>query len=52
MPLGHLTYLEAKAEGDNSMYGKAESREAAYLLVRRGPVGMVKAGLPESQCPT
>jgi hypothetical protein len=51
IPLGHLTYLEAKAEGDNSMSGKAESREAAYLPVRRGSIGTVKAGLLEPQCP-
>jgi len=24
-PLGHLTYLEAKAEGESSMSGKAET---------------------------
>ena len=51
IPLDHQTHLKAKARGENSMSGKARVGETAYPPVRRGPVGMVKARLPESQCP-
>jgi hypothetical protein len=51
MLLDHRTYLEAKAEGEISMFGKAKTSETAKRVVRRGPVGMVKAELPEPQCP-
>ena len=34
------------------MFGKAGCRETAYLHAGRGPTGMVKAGLLESQYPT
>jgi hypothetical protein len=33
------------------MFGKAGYRETAYLYVCLGSIGMVKAGLPEPQCP-
>jgi hypothetical protein len=46
MPLGHRTYLDAKAKGENSLFGKAGCREATKRSARRDPDGMVKAGLP------
>jgi len=47
--LGHLTYLEAKAERDNSMSEKAGCGETVEPQVRRGPDGMVKAGIASTQ---
>jgi hypothetical protein len=51
IPLGHRPYLKAKAGGERSMTGKAGCREAAKRHAGRGPDGMVKATLPEPQCP-
>jgi hypothetical protein len=51
MLLGHPTYLKAKAGGENSMSGKAGCNESAKLHAGRDPHGMVKAELPEPQCP-
>jgi hypothetical protein len=31
IPLGHRTYLEAKAKGENSMFGKAKYSETIKL---------------------
>ena len=50
-PLGHRTYLKAKAGGENSMFGKVGSNEATKRLADRGPDGMVKARPPEPRCP-
>jgi hypothetical protein len=50
-PLGHRTYLDAKAKGENRMSEKAGCNEAIKMQARRDPDGMVKAGLPEPQCP-
>lgn len=50
-PLGHRTYLAAKAKGDNSMFGKAGSDETTKSLAGRDPDGMVKARLLEPKCP-
>ncbi len=52
MLLGHQTYLTPKGRGDNRMSGKAGCGKTAKPLARRGPDGMVKAGLPEPQCPS
>ena len=49
--LGRQAYLKAKAVGENSMSGKPGCQEAAKRQARRGPDGMVKAALPEPQCP-
>jgi hypothetical protein len=49
--LGCRTYLEAKANGESSMSEKAGRGEAVEPPARRGPDGMVKAGLLEPQCP-
>ena len=50
IPLGCRTYLDAKAEGDTSMFEKAGTRETIKRRqARRDPDGMVKAGLPEPQ---
>jgi hypothetical protein len=49
--LGHLTYLKAKAGGESSMSEKAGCSETAKLHAGRGPDGMVKPRLVESQCP-
>jgi len=56
MSLGHQTHLEAgslvaKADGESSMSGKPGCQDAAKRQARRGSDGMVKAGLPEPQCP-
>lgn len=51
MPLGRPTYLEAKAEGESSMSGKAKTSETAEDVVRRDPVDTVKPTLVEPQCP-
>jgi len=45
--LGQRTHLEAKAKGESSMSEKAGRSEAVELPARRGPDGMVKAGLLE-----
>ena len=50
-PLGHRTYLKAKAGGENSMSEKAGCSEAADLHAGRGPDGMVKARLLEPKSP-
>jgi hypothetical protein len=45
IPLGCRTYLDAKAEGENSMLEKAGTRETIKRRqARRDPDGMVKAG--------
>lgn len=41
-PLGHRTYLEAKAEGESSMFGKAGCGRIIEPQVGQGPDGMVK----------
>ena len=51
IPLGHRTNLDAKAEGDNSMFEKAGCTEAIKVQARRDPDGMVKARLLEPECP-
>ena len=51
MSLGRQTHLKAKAVGENSMSGKPGCHEAAKRQARQGPDGMVKAALPEPQCP-
>ena len=48
-PLGCRTHLEAKAEGEISMFEKAGCIETIKGHARRDPDGMVKAGLPEPQ---
>ena len=50
--LGHRTYLEAKAEGESSMSGKAGCAETIEAYAGRGPDGMVKPKLVEPQCPS
>src|SRR5262245_60211597 len=50
-PLGHRTYLKAKAGGESSMFGKAGCREAARRYAGRGPDGMAKPALAEPKCP-
>jgi len=52
MLLVHLTDLNGKPRGDNSMSETAGSRETAYLYACLGPIGMVKARLLEPQCPS
>jgi hypothetical protein len=51
IPLGHRTYLAAKAKGESSMFGKAGYSETTKLYARRGPDGMAKARLLEPKCP-
>jgi len=51
IPSGQRTHLEAKAEGENSMFGKAGCSETVKLPARRGPAGMVKPKLVEPKCP-
>ena len=51
IPLGHRTHLATKVQGEISMFGKAGNSEATKRLAGRGPDGMVKARLLESQCP-
>jgi hypothetical protein len=51
IPLGHRTYLEAKAEGENSMFGTTGCSETAKLHAGLGPDGMVKARLLEPKRP-
>ena len=43
IPLGCRTYLDAKAEGESSMFEKAGCVEAIKTHARRNPDGMVKA---------
>jgi hypothetical protein len=52
IPLGHRTYLDAKAEGENSMFGKPRRNETTKVRARRGPDGMVNARLREPQYPS
>ena len=49
--LGPPTYLEAKAEGDNSMSVKRLRSESVVGLVPQGPCDKVKAVLLEPQSP-
>ena len=51
LDLGHRTYLDAKPEGESSMSEKARGDESVESFARRGPDGMVKPGLVESECP-
>jgi hypothetical protein len=51
VPMGHRTYLKAKAGGDNSMFGKAGRTETVKVRAGRGPDGMVKPTPAEPQCP-
>jgi hypothetical protein len=51
MLLGYRTYLKPKGVGENSMFGKAELDKTVKSIVCRSPDGMVKAELPEPQCP-
>src|SRR5262249_20517301 len=51
IPRGRRTYLEAKAKGESSMFGKPGCRETTKRYAWRDPDGMVKAALPEPQCP-
>jgi hypothetical protein len=51
-PVGHLTYLAAKAKGDQSMSEKQGTLEGAYGKdALRDPRSMVKANLLEAQSP-
>jgi DNA-binding XRE family transcriptional regulator len=50
-PMGHRTYLKAKARGDNSMFGKAGRTETVEVRAGRSPDGMVKPTPVEPQCP-
>jgi hypothetical protein len=50
-PLGHRAHLTAKAEGENSMLGKAGHGETAKACACRGPDGMVKPRLVEPKSP-
>ncbi len=49
--MGQPTYLEAKAEGDNSMSVKRLQPQSVVRLVPQDPRDMVKATLPEPQFP-
>ena len=49
--MGQPTYLEAKAEGDNSMSVKRLRPESVVGPVPQDPRDMVKATLPEPQFP-
>jgi hypothetical protein len=51
IPLGHRTYLAAKAKGESSMFEKAGHRETVYRCAGRDPDGMVKVALLEPQFP-
>lgn len=51
MFLGRLTYLEAKAEGDNSMSGKRWPSGGIQGGAPQDPLDMAKAGLLEAQSP-
>jgi hypothetical protein len=51
IPLGHRTYLAAKAKGDNSMFGKAGADETTKASACRDPDGMVNAILHEPKYP-
>src|SRR5262252_823010 len=48
---GSSTDLKAKAGGDKSMSQKRETWEGVYHAVLRDPRDMVRAVLPEPQCP-
>jgi len=49
IPLGHRTYLDAKAKGESSLFEKAGCSETIKGHACRDPDGMVKVGLPEPQ---
>ena len=49
--MGQPTYLEAKAEGDNSMSVKRLRSEIVVRPVPQDPRDTVKATLPEPQFP-
>jgi hypothetical protein len=50
--VGQATYLDAKAEGDNSMSSKRGPSEGVYgKFAPQDPHDMVRARLPESQFP-
>ena len=51
IPLGHRTYLKAKARGESSMFERQDAAETVKLHAGRDPDGMVKAELLEPQCP-
>jgi Metallo-beta-lactamase superfamily len=51
-PLGQRTNLDAKAEGDNSMSVKPGYDGTTQSQAGRDPVGTVKPGLVEPECPT
>jgi len=51
MPLGHRTYLAAKAKGDSSMFEKAWCEEIAESHACQDPDGMAKPELVEPKCP-
>ena len=51
IPLGHRTYLKAKAGGENSMSGKAGNRETINRLARRDPDDRVNAQQQEAKYP-
>jgi hypothetical protein len=51
IPLGHRTYLKAKAGGENSRSGKAGSRETINRLARRDPDDPVHAKQHEAKYP-
>jgi group II intron reverse transcriptase/maturase len=48
---GSTTYLEAKAEGDNSMSLKRRVSEGVYATAPQDPCAMVRATLPKPQLP-
>jgi hypothetical protein len=50
-PLGHPTYLDAKAEGESSMLGKVEPPKPSRSGDDRDPDVMVKPTLVEPQYP-
>jgi len=51
IPLGHRTYLDAKAKGESSMFGKSGCQEITNWHARQDPDGMAKATLPEPKYP-
>ena len=51
MTLRRPPNLDPKGRGDKSLVGKREMSEDVYGMVLQRLRDMVKAGLPESQCP-
>jgi hypothetical protein len=51
MTLRRPPYLDPKGRGDKSMVGKREMSEDVYGMVPQRLCDMVKAELPEFQCP-